>query len=124
MSNSLVTSVRSSGYLLLRVSPSVTAAVVIDGNELERVNGAKLLGLTISSNLTWNKHISDIIKKVSKRLYFLVQLKRSKVPWQNNYVHFLHCLFTLSSYIDSTHLFYALPKYLTNELVQVEKQGW
>ena len=31
---------------------------------------AKLLGLTISSNLTWNEYISDVIKKVSKRLYF------------------------------------------------------
>ena len=49
--------------------------IVVDGKELERVTSAKLLGLTISSNLTWNEHISDVIKKASKRLYFLVQLK-------------------------------------------------
>ena len=51
------------------------APIVVDGKELERVTSAKLLGLTISSNLTWNEHISDVIKKASKRLYFLVQLK-------------------------------------------------
>ena len=28
---------------------------------------------------TWNIHINEILKKASKRLYFLVQLKRAKV---------------------------------------------
>ena len=46
------------------------ALIVVVGNELERVTGAKLLGLTISRNLTWNEHISDVVKKASKRLYF------------------------------------------------------
>ena len=41
------------------------ARIVIDGKELERVTSAKLLGMTISSNLTWNEHISDVIKKTS-----------------------------------------------------------
>lgn len=50
------------------------APIVVDGNELQRVSSAKLLGLTVSSNLTWNKNISDVIKKASKRLYFSVQL--------------------------------------------------
>ena len=39
------------------------APIVVDGKELERVTSAKLLGLTISSNLTWNEHISEVIKK-------------------------------------------------------------
>ena len=30
------------------------APIVVDGKELERVTSAKLLGLTISSNLMWN----------------------------------------------------------------------
>ena len=28
---------------------------------------------------TWNIHINEILKKASKRIYFLVQLKRAKV---------------------------------------------
>ena len=56
------------------------APIVVDGNELERVSSAKLLGLTISSNLTWNEHNSDVIKKATKRLYFSAQLKRARVP--------------------------------------------
>ena len=46
------------------------APIVVDGKGLERVTSAKLLDLTISSNLTWNEHISDVIKKASKRLFF------------------------------------------------------
>ena len=51
------------------------ASILVDGKKIDRVTSAKLLGLTISSNLTWNDHNSDVIKKASKRLYFLVQLK-------------------------------------------------
>ena len=38
---------------------------------------AKLLGATISSDLTWNKHVENIVAKAGKRVYMLYQLKRS-----------------------------------------------
>ena len=44
--------------------------IVVEANNLERATSAKPPGLTISINLTWNEHISDVIKKASKRLYF------------------------------------------------------
>ena len=57
------------------------APIVVNINqELECVESAKLLGATISNNLTWNIHIDQIIKKASKRMYFLIQLKRANVP--------------------------------------------
>ena len=55
--------------------------------QLEVVEHAKMLGLTISSNLKWNEHVSKIIKKANKRPYFIVQLKRAKGYYQ--------CLFHL-----------------------------
>ena len=39
-----------------------------------------LLVVTVTSNLSWNEHINDEVKKASKRLYFLVQVKRAKLP--------------------------------------------
>ena len=66
----------------LRISlarnPVELDAVAIDRKEVEVVSNAKLLGLTISANLTWNVNIEEVVKKGSKRLYFLVQLKRAK----------------------------------------------
>ena len=74
------------------------APIVVDGKELERVTSAKLLGLTISSNLTWNEHISDVIKKASKRLYFLVQLKRSRVPRHDMSTFYTACIRPVLTY--------------------------
>ena len=53
--------------------------ILINGDALKVVENVKLLGLNISSNLTWNIHINEIVNKASKRLYFLTQLKRAKV---------------------------------------------
>ncbi len=49
----------------------------VDGKDLEVVETVKLLGLTISKNLTWNAQIREVVKKAGKRLYIVVQLKRS-----------------------------------------------
>ena len=49
--------------------------ILINGDTLEVVENVKLLGLNISSNLTWNIHINEIFKKASKRLYFWFNLR-------------------------------------------------
>ena len=54
--------------------------IIIEGKEVEFVTSTKLLGLTISNDLTWNDHVTEITKEASKRLYFLTQLKRAGVP--------------------------------------------
>ena len=96
--------------------------IVVDGKELERVTSAKLLGLTISSNLTWNEHISEVIKKASKRLYFLVLLKRSRVPRHDMSTFNTAYIRSVITYAAPA-LFYALQKCLKEELVRVEKQA-
>ena len=46
----------------------------VDGNKLLVTNYAKMLDVTISSDLKWNNHIVDCIKKANKHLYFIVLL--------------------------------------------------
>ena len=36
----------------------------IDGRNIAQVCHAKLLGVTISQDLTWNKHVDNIVKKI------------------------------------------------------------
>ena len=60
-------------------SPDFTL-VQVDNKSLEVVKQAKLLGLTFDNKLSWNSHIENIVKKASKRLYFLSQLNRAKIP--------------------------------------------
>jgi len=44
---------------------------------IERVNSFKLLGVHIESSLSWSTHISNILKKVTRRLYFLKKTQKS-----------------------------------------------
>ena len=43
--------------------------------QLPIVSSVKLLGITLQSNLKWNSHITEIIKKVNKKLFMLRKLK-------------------------------------------------
>ena len=51
----------------------------IDGIDVKQIDHAKLLGVTISHDLSWNKHVENIVKKAEKRLYMLYQLKRAGI---------------------------------------------
>ena len=102
--------------------PECFDAIIIDGKELEVVKNAKLLGLTISDNLTWNAHVNEIIKKASKKLYYLVQLKRARVPPSDLVLFYTSCVRSGVDY--AVPVFYnALPQYLKNELVRIEKRA-
>ncbi|XP_068695943.1 uncharacterized protein [Montipora foliosa] len=105
----------------LRISfskrPGYFDPIVIEGKELEVVGSVKL---NIASDLTWNSHILEVIKKASKRLYFLVQLKRARVPLQDLVLFYTSCVRSVMEY--AIPAFYnALPLYLKNELLRIKK---
>ena len=72
--------------------------ILINGDALEVVDSVKLLGLNISSDLTWNIHINEILKKASKRLYFLLQLKRAKVTRTDLGLFYSSCIRSIMDY--------------------------
>ena len=54
-------------------------SIVIDGNIVETVEYAKLLGVTLSNDLSWNRHVGCILKKAAKRVYMLfISVKESR----------------------------------------------
>ena len=92
------------------------------GNTLEVVDSAKLLGVTITSNLTWNLHVAEVIKKASKRLYFLLQLKRDHVPKSDLVTFYTSCVRSVCDY--AVQVFHSsLPLYLINDLERVQKRA-
>ena len=50
-------------------SGSIIMNIKIYGRDIAQVCHAKLLGVTISQDLIWNKHVDNIVKKAGKRLY-------------------------------------------------------
>ena len=85
--------------------------ILVNGNQLEAVRSAKLLGVIITSDLSWNEHINKTVKKASKRLYFLVQLIRAKLPCGDLVIFYATCIRSILFYAAPV-LFYALPMYL------------
>ena len=55
--------------------PASPGMLDIVGSPVRRVETYKILGVHLSSDLTWNVHIEYIMKKASKRLYALRSLK-------------------------------------------------
>jgi hypothetical protein len=64
------------GSILRNPPPQVS----IDDGIIERVTAFKLLGVTITNDLSWNEHVSTICAKAGRRLHLLTLLKRSFVP--------------------------------------------
>lgn len=89
--------------------------ILINGDTLEVVENVKLLGLNISSNLTWNIHINEIVKKASKRLYFFIQLKRANVARTDLGLFYSGCIRSIMDYVLPV-LHYSLPRHLMREL--------
>ena len=56
--------------------------ITIDGQQIEQVDSAKLLGLTISDDLSWETHVNNITKKANQRLFMLRLLRRAQVSME------------------------------------------
>ena len=78
--------------------------------------------MAINDTLTWNNHIEELVKKASKKLYFLIQLKRAHVPTSDLVTYFCACI--RSSLDCACPVFhYSLPKYLQVELESVQRRA-
>jgi hypothetical protein len=73
-------------------------------------------------NIKWNEHINNIVKKASKRLHFLSQLKRAKVPFNDLVNFYVTCIHSLLLY--SCQVFhFNLPEFLNIMLERIQKRA-
>ena len=110
----------------MRISFAKTPAdfnpIIINGKAIEQVSCVKLLGLNITSDLKWNHHISEISRKVSKRLYFLKQLKRAGVATKDLVIFYTTCIRPIMEYACPVY-HNSLPNYLSDELESLQKRA-
>ena len=57
--------------------PAFLPYINIDGAAIERVSQVKVIGVTLSSDLSWNSHVDGIVSKARKRVFLIYQLKRA-----------------------------------------------
>jgi hypothetical protein len=96
--------------------------IVMNGEAIERVTKTKLLGVIISSDLSWNAHIDYICAKAGKRLHYLRLLKRAGLPQHDLIKVYLAIIRSVVEYacpVWST----SLTKELNVELESMQKQA-
>jgi len=69
--------------------------LTIQSGVMERVDTFKLLGVTVSSDLSWEAHMNTICARVAPRLYYLKQLKRTGLPADDLLYFLLYFYFTV-----------------------------
>ena len=97
--------------------------LIINNKEIELTFSAKILGLIIRSDLKWNDHVESVLKKSSKRLYFLRQLKRARVSEKEMILFFCTCVCPILEYTPPPVFHYSLPSYLSNDIERIQRRA-
>ena len=63
--NLLSLNVKKTSYIIFGHRQNLTAHIYIDNVLLERQYDTKFLGVILSANLKWNKHVDIVVNKVS-----------------------------------------------------------
>ena len=77
-SNKLYLNVKKTNYILFgrkHTNDELNMHLYIDGNELERTESTKFLGVYIDSKLTWSMHVNHISVKMSQGLGILYKIR-------------------------------------------------
>ena len=78
--------------------------------------------MIISNNLTWNAHIKEVIKKAEKWLYYLIQLKRARLPVKDLVLFYTSTVRSVMDYAVP-FFYHGLPQYLKNDLIRLKKRA-
>ena len=92
-----------------------------DGVILSTVSSLRLLGVTFSSDFSWNLHVKNIVNKCYKRFFILRNLKRAICP--PSLIHKCYVAFIRSILLYSFPCFCNLPQYLLNKMVRLEQRA-
>ena len=92
---------------------------------IERVTTFKLLGINFEANLSWSLHINTISAEASKRLYFLKQLKRARLPTDQLLHFYVAVIRPVVEYCAvRTGWHYAINRAHAEQLESIQKWKW
>lgn len=96
--------------------------VEVNGQSLERVSTAKILGVTFRNDLKWNDHVDLITSKAAKCLYLLRQLKRADVDAKDLIGFYCSCIRSVLE--CACQVFHcSLTKYLCDQIERIQKRA-
>ncbi len=76
-SNLLVVNPIKTGYIANKNGLHLNSTIMVGKDEIKSSKSEKLLGITISSDLTWTEHFKSIRSALNQRLFIIRRLKES-----------------------------------------------
>lgn len=107
-------------FSFLQYQPFPATPLCLSGRVIERVDHYKLLGVFISSDLSWNKHCEYVLAKANKRLYALRVLRKCGVACQD--LVQVYCSLVRSVIEYAAPVWADLPVYLSKTLELIQKR--
>ena len=92
----------------------------INNTQLERVSQFKLLGVWQQNNLRWNYHIEQTTKKACKRLYYLRECRKARLPTEIGTTVYCTKIRPLLEY--ASQVWGGLPQYLADDLQSIQNR--
>ena len=89
---------------------------------VKRIAGMTPTSDSVLHDLKWNTHICECIKKANTRLYFLVQLKRARVPIEDIVNFYCTTIRSVMEYASQVY-HHALPAYLSDDFERVQRRA-
>ena len=99
----------------LHYLPASPQGLVLGSTSISQIDSYKLLGVYISSDLSWNYHIDYIVRKASKHLYALRVLGKAEVPQTDLVLIYCSLMRSVLEYVALVWAY--LPEY-PNELIE------
>jgi len=87
--------------------------------DLGKQSGNKLLGVHLSVNLTWNEHVTHIVKKGSMRLYAIRALRKCRLT--DRQLILVYCSIIRSVLEYTSPVWAGLTQYLSDQIESIQK---
>ena len=102
-------------------NPVFLPYINIVGAAIERVSQVKVLGVTLSFDLSWNMHVDGIVSKARTRVFLIYQLKRAGIGQCDLVRIYISVVRPVVEYAcPAWHT--NLPKYVSDNIELIQKQ--
>ena len=105
----------------LQYCPFPPAPLMVGSSLIEKVSCYKLLGVHLSDNLTWNEHVTYIVKKGSKRLFAIRALKKCRLTDRQLILVYCSIIRSVLEYASPTWA--DLTQYLSGQIESIQKRA-
>ena len=94
---------------------------MVGSSLIEKVSCSKLLAVYLSYNLTWNEHVTDIVKKGSMRLYAIHALNKCRLTDRQFILVYCSIIRSVLEYVSPAWA--GLMQYLSDQIVSIQKRA-